>query len=89
MVQPGEDEVEAELELRVKAEPECAALERKTRTRGPAFWGKRVMFYAVVALCLTIASGWTQQVLEEFEERRYVAASVVALCGSSRGISHS
>ena len=43
------------------------------------------MFYAHVALCLTIASGWTQQVLEEFEARRDVASPVVTICGSERG----
>ena len=74
---------------RGKADPEGAAIERKTRTRGAAFWGKRVVFYALVALCLTIPSGWTQQVLEGFEERRNVVAPVVTVCGSSRGISHS
>jgi hypothetical protein len=79
----------AAVRRRVKAEPEGAAVERKTRMRDPAFWGKRVMFYAHLALCLTIPSGWTQQVLEEFEERRDVAAPVVTVCGSSREISHS
>ena len=99
IAQPRDDEVEAELELfmavaalcivaaarrRVKAEPEGAAVERKTRMRGPAFWGKRVMLYVQMALCLTIPSGWTQQVLDEFQARRDVASQVVTICGSER-----
>ena len=72
---------------RRRAKAESVAVERKTRTRDPAFWGKRVAFYALVALCLTIPSGWTQQVLEEFEERRDVASPVVTVCGGSRGTS--
>jgi hypothetical protein len=40
----------AAVRRRVKAEPEGAAVERKTRMRDPAFWGKRVMFYAHLAL---------------------------------------
>ncbi len=71
---------------RAKAEP---VVRRSPRTQDPAFWGKRVVFYALVAFCLTIPSGWTQQVLEDFEERRDVVSPVVTVCGGSRGISHS
>lgn len=73
---------------RTKAEAESAAVERRTRARSPAFWGRRVAFYALVVLCLTIPSGWTQQVLEDFEERRDVASATVTVCGrSERGLS--
>lgn len=37
---------------------------------------KWAAFYALVALCLTIPSGWTQQVLERFEERGSGASTV-------------
>jgi phosphatidylglycerol---prolipoprotein diacylglyceryl transferase len=69
---------------RAKAEP--AIVRRSPRMRAPAFWGKKFAFYALVALCLTIPSGWTQQ---EFEARRDVASPVVTICGSERGLSHS
>ena len=72
---------------RAKVEPEI--VRQSPRARGPAFWGRRVVFYALVALCLTIPSGWTQQVLEDFEERRSVASATVTVCGSSRGTTHS
>jgi phosphatidylglycerol:prolipoprotein diacylglycerol transferase len=72
---------------RAKAEP--GVVRRSSRTRDPAFWGKRVAFYALVVVCLTIPSGWTQQVLEEFEARRDVASPEVTVCGSERGLSHS
>jgi len=71
---------------RAKAEP---GVVRRRPREGPVFWGKRVAFYALVALCLNIPSGWTQQVLEEFEARRDVASPVVTVCGSERGLSHS
>jgi phosphatidylglycerol---prolipoprotein diacylglyceryl transferase len=75
---------------RRRAKAESGTVRRSPRTRTPAFWGRRVAFYALVALCLTIPSGWTQQVLQEFEERRDAASSpVVTVCGGSRGISHS
>jgi phosphatidylglycerol:prolipoprotein diacylglycerol transferase len=32
-------------------------------------WVPSALFYALVALCLTIPSGWTQQVLQDFEDR--------------------
>ncbi|MDQ3943166.1 MAG: hypothetical protein M3254_08700, partial [Actinomycetota bacterium] len=44
-------------------------------------WGKRAAFYALVALCLTIPSGWTQQVLEEFETRAGVSSATATSCG--------
>jgi hypothetical protein len=47
--------------------------------------GKRVAFYALVALCLTILSGWTQQVLEDFEARKGAVPSAEAGCGGSGG----
>jgi phosphatidylglycerol---prolipoprotein diacylglyceryl transferase len=72
---------------RAKAEP--GVVRRSTRMRDLAFWFKRVAFYALVALCLTIPSGWTQQVLDEFEARRDVASPVVTSCGSERGLAHS
>ena len=62
---------------------------RSTRMRDLVFWGNRVVFYALVSLCLTIPSGWTQQVLEGFEARRDEASPVVAVCGSERGLTHS
>jgi phosphatidylglycerol:prolipoprotein diacylglycerol transferase len=58
---------------------------RSPRKQDRVFWVKRVVFYALVALCLSIPSGWTQQVLEEFEARRDVASPVVTICGSERG----
>jgi phosphatidylglycerol---prolipoprotein diacylglyceryl transferase len=58
-------------------------------SRAQAFWGKRIAFYALVALCLTIPSGWTQQVLEGFEERREAASATVTVCGGSRVSPHS
>jgi phosphatidylglycerol:prolipoprotein diacylglycerol transferase len=74
---------------RAKAGSEGAMVGRGTRARGLAFWAKRVAFYALAALCLTIPSGWTQQVLEDFEERRDVAAAAITVCGGSRGSPHS
>jgi phosphatidylglycerol---prolipoprotein diacylglyceryl transferase len=67
---------------RKRAKTEPGVVRRTPRLRDPAFWAKRVAFYALIALCLTIPSGWTQQVLEEFEERRDVASPVVTVCGS-------
>jgi phosphatidylglycerol---prolipoprotein diacylglyceryl transferase len=70
---------------RAKAEP---GVRPSTRMRDRVIWGKKVAFYALVALCLTIPSGWTQQVLEQFEARRDVASPVV-VCGGKRDLSHS
>jgi phosphatidylglycerol:prolipoprotein diacylglycerol transferase len=77
------------LAARRRAKAEVGVMRRGSRTRAPAFWGKRIAFYALVALCLTIPSGWTQQVLEGFEERRDAASATVTVCGSSRGSPHS
>jgi phosphatidylglycerol:prolipoprotein diacylglycerol transferase len=74
---------------RKRAKVEPGVVRRHLRMRDPAFWGKRVAFYALVALCLTIPSGWTQQVLEEFEARRDVASPMVTVCGSERGLIYS
>jgi phosphatidylglycerol:prolipoprotein diacylglycerol transferase len=77
------------LAARRRAKAEAGVMRHGSRTRAPAFWGERVAFYALVALCLTIPSGWTQQVLEEFEERRDAASATVTVCGGSRGSPHS
>jgi phosphatidylglycerol:prolipoprotein diacylglycerol transferase len=69
------------LVVRKHAGPERAAARPNTRAKHPTLWGKRVTFYALVALCLTIPSGWTQQVLEDFETRRGTASSAVTGCG--------
>ena len=69
------------------AKVESGAGWRGPRTRDPAFWVKRIAFYALVALCLTIPSGWTQQVLVEFEGRRNHASAAVTVCAGSRGAS--
>ena len=66
------------------ARAESGVVRRSEGIRDPAFWCKRVAFYALVALCLTIPSGWTQQVLDEFQARRDVASPVVTICGSER-----
>jgi phosphatidylglycerol:prolipoprotein diacylglycerol transferase len=58
---------------REPASPQRAAARPNTQVKDPALWAKRVAFYALVALCLTIPSGWTQQVLEDFEMRRDAA----------------
>jgi phosphatidylglycerol:prolipoprotein diacylglycerol transferase len=71
---------------RARAEP---GVVRRSPRKAPAFWSKRLAFYALVVLCLTIPSGWTQQVLEGFEARRDVASPVVTVCGSERELSHS
>lgn len=72
---------------RAKTERESAAVGRETRRF--AFWGMRGAFYGLVALCLTVPSGWTQQVLEDFEERRDIPSAAVTVCNSSRAASHS
>ena len=65
--------------------PERHAARRKMSAKRPAFWGMRVVFYALVALCLTTPSGWTQQILEGFETRRDSVAYAVAGCGGDGG----
>ena len=77
------------LAARRRSKSEAWMVRRGSRTRAPVFWGERVAFYVLVALCLTIPSGWTQQVLEGFEERRDAASATVTVCGGSRGSSHS
>ena len=57
-----------------------AAAEQITRAKDPKLWVERVALYALVALCLTIPSGWTQQVLEGFETRRDAALPAVTGC---------
>jgi phosphatidylglycerol---prolipoprotein diacylglyceryl transferase len=77
------------LAARRRSKSEAWMVLRGSRTRAPVFWGERVAFYVLVALCLTIPSGWTRQVLEGFEERRDAASATVTVCGGSRGSSHS
>jgi phosphatidylglycerol:prolipoprotein diacylglycerol transferase len=73
------------LSVRKHAGPERAAARRNPRAKDPALWAKRAAFYALVALCLTVPSGWTQQVLEDFETRRGAASSAVVGCGGDGG----
>jgi phosphatidylglycerol---prolipoprotein diacylglyceryl transferase len=80
------------LVVREHAGPERAAARPNTRLKDATLWGKRAAFYALVALCLVIPSGWTQQVLEDFETRRGAASSGVTGCdgeGARRELSHS
>jgi phosphatidylglycerol---prolipoprotein diacylglyceryl transferase len=56
----------------------------ETATRAPRrdfvpAWAPATLFYALVVLCLTIPSGWTQQVLQDFEDRAGVWSGVA--CG--------
>ena len=71
---------------------EKAPMLRNTRARG-AMWGvERVAFYALVVFCLFIPSGWTQQVLEDFETRKEALPSAPSGCGGGvgeRGLSQS
>jgi phosphatidylglycerol:prolipoprotein diacylglycerol transferase len=78
--------------VRRHASSERAAARRKTQANGPMWWVRRAAFFALVTLCLSIPSGWTQQVLEDFEARRDVATSAETACGGDggeRGLSHS
>jgi hypothetical protein len=62
------------------------------RVKNSTLWAKRAAFYALVALCLMILSGWTQQVLEDFEEGKGAASSAKTGCGgdgSGRELSQS
>ena len=43
-------------------------------------WAPAALFYALVVLCLTIPSGWTQQVLQGFEAREEGAPPPHARC---------
>jgi phosphatidylglycerol---prolipoprotein diacylglyceryl transferase len=77
---------------RESPEPGRAAARRSTRVKDSVAWVKRVAFYALVVLCVTIPSGWTQQVLEDFEARRDIPPSAERDCGGNvgeRGFSHS
>ncbi len=65
--------------------PEKAPMLRNARKSYPAIWVKRAAFYALVALCLFIPSGWTQQVLEDFEARREAAPLAETGCGGDAG----
>jgi phosphatidylglycerol:prolipoprotein diacylglycerol transferase len=56
---------------------------RPVRREGSSSWASMAAFYALVAFCLTIPSGWTQQVLEDFEARAGVPPPGVG-CGGSR-----
>jgi phosphatidylglycerol:prolipoprotein diacylglycerol transferase len=76
--------------VRRHASPQRAAARRNTPAKDPTLWAKRAAFYVLVALCLFIPSGWTQQVLEDFEARRDTAPSAVTGCGGgARDLSHS
>ncbi len=66
-------------------EPEKAPMLRNTRGRDLTLWVNRAAFYALVVFCLFIPSGWTQQVLEDFETRKEVAPSAVTGCGGDVG----
>ncbi len=63
------------------SKPEKAAVLRNTRAKHPTLWAKRTAFYALVLICLFIPSGWTQQVLEDFEARKEAAPSAQTGCG--------
>ena len=63
------------------AEPERSMERKSIQRRDPALWITRIVFYALVILCLFIPSGWTQQVLETFETRAGAGLSVEADCG--------
>jgi phosphatidylglycerol:prolipoprotein diacylglycerol transferase len=73
--------------VRKQASPEGSVARQSTQVKDPTLWLKNATFYALVALCLSIPSGWTQQVLEGFEVRKEVAPSVETRCGSPRIVS--
>jgi phosphatidylglycerol:prolipoprotein diacylglycerol transferase len=80
------------LAARKRVGSERAVALPNTQLKDATLWGKKAGFYALVALCLTIPSGWTQQVLEDFETRRDAASSAVTGCGGDggeRGLSYS
>src|SRR3712207_153844 len=72
--------VVAVVHRRASPVPEQVVARRGTRMKDPMLWVKGVAFYALVALCLTIPSGWTQQVLEGFEVRRDAPPSAGTDC---------
>jgi phosphatidylglycerol:prolipoprotein diacylglycerol transferase len=49
-----------------RQEPEEGGEHRNIREEGRGSWAKRVLFYALVALCLLVPSGTTQEVLKGF-----------------------
>ena len=64
------------------------AHDRTNRPDAPSPWAPAVAFYALVALCLTIPSGWTQQVLEVFQADARAVSPVPVGCeadGTVRG----
>jgi phosphatidylglycerol:prolipoprotein diacylglycerol transferase len=71
--------------VRKHSSPEKAPVLRNTRAKDPASWVKRAAFYALVVFCLFIPSGWTQQVLEDFEARKEAASSAEIGCGGDVG----
>ena len=75
--------------VRRHASPERAAVPRRTREKDPTLWVKRAAFYALVIFCLFIPSGWTQQVLEDFETRKEAAPSAPSGCGGAGELSQS
>jgi phosphatidylglycerol---prolipoprotein diacylglyceryl transferase len=54
-----------------------AAVRPSVQSKASAPWSARVAFYTLVAICLTIPSGWTQQVLDSFEASREAAQVAV------------
>jgi hypothetical protein len=73
------------LAARKHADPERYAARQRISAKDPTLWVKRAAFYALAALCLTIPSGCTQQVLEVFEARREATSAAVVGCGDSTG----
>lgn len=63
------------------AEPERSRERKTIQRRDPTLWIKRIAFYALLILCPSIPSGWTQQVLDTFEARAGAGLSVEANCG--------
>ncbi len=70
-------------------EPEKAPVLRKARAKDPTLWVKRTAFYTLVVFCLLIPSGWTQQVLKDFETRKVAAPSAQTGCGGMEELSQS
>lgn len=66
--------------------PETVRTNRTSRREGAPSWAPTVVFYALVILCLTIPSGWTQQVLEGFEARTGGTPSEMERDGNGREV---
>ncbi len=66
-----------------------ASVPRNTRAKDPMLWVKRAAFYALVLFCLFIPSGWTQQVLEDFETRKEATPFAETGCGGEEYLSQS